>query len=426
MYNVESRSTVSHSRSNHYDISSTAAPEPSALRKMTRDEDIRRAHTRAMKSGLWNDAQPLSPPASDSPSAMSAHTISDSSSRSTSSPVDMNDYELDFDGDDDGSRIDPRGPPRPYYASGTNMIDPRLLQQMPGMNDGHQALRNAPETEVAMSDLDDLEERPSRYRREDRSDWHEGSSSSEESSSTTTSLQLPSLTPSPPTGMISAEPPSAALQSSLIESIERNKLDSSTSAGTSSIDHVLDDLQVPGTARPRTDKQEDLITDTVGIIAVDAFGNIACGASSGGIGMKHRGRVGPAALNGVGAAIIPVDDEDKTRTSIAVVTSGTGEHMGTTLAGHLFAERLYTGLKKVRGGGFAEADNDEELIRETIENEFMGHASVKANPQSAAAIGLLAVKKTKEGTYLYFAHNTDSFVSRLHCSTGNLLTVFRR
>lgn len=414
MYNVESRSTMSRGRSSHHDISSNAAPEPSALRKRTRDEDIRRAHTRAMKSGVWNDAQPLSPPASDSPSAMSARTVSGSSSRSTSSPVDMNDYELDFDGDDDGSRIDPKGPPRPHHTSGNNMIDPQLLQQMPGANDGHQAIRNAPETEVEMSDLDDFEERPSRYRRDESAEWHDASSGSEDSSSTTTSLQLPSLTPSPPAGIASAMAPSVALQSSLIESIKRNKSESSTSLGTSSIDDVLDDSDLPGTAKPHTEKQEDLITDTVGIIAVDAFGNIACGASSGGIGMKHRGRVGPAALNGVGAAIIPVDIEDKTRTSIAVVTSGTGEHMGTTMAGHLFAERLYTGLKKVRGGGFAEADNDEELIRETIENEFMGHASVKANSQSAAAIGLLAVKKTKEGTYLYFAHNTDSFVSGMN------------
>lgn len=41
-----------------------------------------------------------------------------------------------------------------------------------------------------------------------------------------------------------------------------------------------------------------------------------------------------------------------------------------------------------------------------------GHPSVK-NSNSSAAIGLLCVKKTREGAYLYFAHNTDSFVSSL-------------
>ena len=29
---------------------------------------------------------------------------------------------------------------------------------------------------------------------------------------------------------------------------------------------------------------------------------------------------------------------------------------------------------------------------------------------SAGAIGILGVKKTVDGVYLYFAHNTDSFV----------------
>ena len=146
--------------------------------------------------------------------------------------------------------------------------------------------------------------------------------------------------------------------------------------------------------------------------------------------MKHRGRVGPAALVGVGASVIPVDVDDRDRTSVAVVTSGTGEHMATTMAGRLFAERLYTGTRRARGGVFEEADNDDDVIRCAIEREFMGtsdalalfnlcsiltirsgHSSVRANPSSAAAIGLLAVKKTKEGVYLHFAHNTDSFVS---------------
>ena len=32
---------------------------------------------------------------------------------------------------------------------------------------------------------------------------------------------------------------------------------------------------------------------------------------------------------------------------------------------------------------------------------------------SAGAIGVLGVKKTVDGVYLYFAHNTDSFVGSL-------------
>jgi taspase (threonine aspartase 1) len=151
----------------------------------------------------------------------------------------------------------------------------------------------------------------------------------------------------------------------------------------------------------------DHITDTVGAIAIDGWGRIACGASSGGIGMKYRGRVGPAALVGVGAAVVPVDPDDSEQVSVATVTSGTGEHMATTMAAMTCAERLYQSVKKEKGGAYAEVTED-EAIRSMIENEFMGHASVK-NSNLAAAIGILSVKKTRTGILLFYGHNTDSF-----------------
>jgi taspase (threonine aspartase 1) len=125
---------------------------------------------------------------------------------------------------------------------------------------------------------------------------------------------------------------------------------------------------------PRLPK-EDHITDTVGAIAIDSWGNIACGASSGGIGMKYRGRVGPAALVGVGAAVIPIDPDDPEQTCVATVTSGTGEHMATTMAATVCAERLYQSVKKNRGGDYVECTEDEAL-QAMIENEFMGKANV--------------------------------------------------
>ncbi|KAL9100660.1 MAG: hypothetical protein Q9163_003987 [Psora crenata] len=154
-------------------------------------------------------------------------------------------------------------------------------------------------------------------------------------------------------------------------------------------------------------RKEDEITDTVGAIAIDCFGNIAAGSSSGGIGMKHRGRVGPAALVGIGTAVVPIEPEDKNRTCVATVTSGTGEHMATTMAAGICAGRLYSSSRRSKSGG-SECTDDDTAIRSFVEQDFMGHPSVK-HSHSAGAIGILGVKKTTDGVFLYFAHNTDSF-----------------
>lgn len=120
---------------------------------------------------------------------------------------------------------------------------------------------------------------------------------------------------------------------------------------------------------------EDDITDTVGAIAVDCLGNIAAGSSSGGIGMKHRGRIGPAALVGIGTAVVPMEADDPERTSVATVTSGTGEHMATTMAASACANRLYTSTRKSKRGG-SESTDDDSAVKGFIERDFMGIATI--------------------------------------------------
>lgn len=157
----------------------------------------------------------------------------------------------------------------------------------------------------------------------------------------------------------------------------------------------------------------DHITDTVGAIAVDCFGNIAAGSSSGGIGMKHRGRTGPAALVGIGTAVMPVNPLDRDRVSVATVTSGTGEHMATTMAAATCADRIYSAVRKIPGGGLVNC-TEEEAMKGMIKEEFMNHPGVKSS-HCAGAIGIMAVKKTKDGIFLYFGHNTDSFaIASMH------------
>lgn len=153
----------------------------------------------------------------------------------------------------------------------------------------------------------------------------------------------------------------------------------------------------------------DLITDTIGVIAIDGRGNIAAGSSSGGIGMKHSGRVGPAALVGIGTAVIPRDKDDVDERAVATVTSGTGEHMATTMAAHKCAERLYHMTGRAPGGDdVTGVCSEAEVMEDFVMEDFMGHPGVK-NQATARAIGVLAVKVTGGGIYMHWAHNTDSF-----------------
>ncbi|PWY95820.1 N-terminal nucleophile aminohydrolase [Aspergillus sclerotioniger CBS 115572] len=151
----------------------------------------------------------------------------------------------------------------------------------------------------------------------------------------------------------------------------------------------------------------DRVNDTVGAIAIDSYGNIAAGSSSGGIGMKHRGRIGPAALVGIGTFVIPVDPGDPEATSVATVTSGTGEHIATTMAASTCASRVYYSHRRCKDGSLEEV-TEEEAIRAVIADDFMAHPGVRGSI-SHGAIGIVSVKKSVDGIFLYFAHNTDSF-----------------
>jgi len=179
--------------------------------------------------------------------------------------------------------------------------------------------------------------------------------------------------------------------------------------GLPSPSHQHDGATMPASSVPRVSSRSDMITDTVGAIAVDSHGNIAAGSSSGGIGMKLKGRTGPAALVGVGTAIMPVHPDDPDATTVACVTSGTGEHMATTMAASTCAQRMYSCEKVGRPKHMVPTDEDTAL-QSFVDNDFMGHPSVRTS-HSVGAIGTMTVKRTKDGLWLYFAHNTDSFVS---------------
>jgi len=292
---------------------------------------------------------------------------------------------------------DPYGPPgsRTVYNNSPLANDGRRV------NDGHYSgdyfADNFSSTDTMTHDFEMLSELySSRY--SNCQDVSSGDSGQETGSVSSGSLPLPSITPSPELAPSVRDLPAS-------ETVDIEMLEAPEQAVESSSSKLSDPVPAALLSAPRID-EEDHITDTVGAIAIDSYGNIACGASSGGIGMKHRGRIGPAALVGIGSAIIPVDPDDKDRNTVAAVTSGTGEHMATTMASTVTAERLFYSVKKT-STGIIETD-DADAIKSFIEKDFIGHPSVK-NSHSAGAIGILAVKRTREGIYLHFAHNTDSF-----------------
>ena len=88
--------------------------------------------------------------------------------------------------------------------------------------------------------------------------------------------------------------------------------------------------------------------------------------------MKHRGRVGPAALVGIGTAVVPIEPKDESKLCVATVTSGTGEHMATTMAAGSCASRLYSTTHRGSDGTVEPADDDDQAIRSWVERDFMG------------------------------------------------------
>ncbi|KAF2166068.1 hypothetical protein M409DRAFT_23796 [Zasmidium cellare ATCC 36951] len=353
-------------------------------------ENVRKTHEKAMDASMYNDAQPISPPPSDNFQPDSDSTPGQQSSSSWSL---ADDDPKDTTPNHPDEYIDPEGPPgsdlenmsRNPFANSTQKLAPsspftRVSSQ--GNIDGGQQL-------VDVSFEDD----PDADGLELHAATHSQSVGSDSDDTAIATIPAPPHQP--------ATSPSTASQSF-------QDLPTDVQQKTPASPIRQQSINVDGApTKDAEDREVDLITDTVGAIAIDMFGNIACGASSGGIGMKHRGRIGPAALVGVGATVIPVDPQDEDRTTVATVTSGTGEHMSTTMAASVCSDRVFNNVRKVSGVGVKEC-MEEEAVRGFIQKDFMGHPSVK-HSDSTGAIGMLTVKKTKDGAWLYFGHNTNSF-----------------
>lgn len=370
-----------------YGISpSPPEPEYNPHRLRATQEKRRKNHTSGLPEALVNDAQPATPPASDN-LEMILHSSSPSGASSSHSISQLHaDAEQGF--------IDPYGPPgplvRPFNGSSKdaqNSGEASVLHATKSYSNKDGSFSHPGEDELEVKSDDSTFERisdDSNLTQPRPRTWNDGPEGVDQSDTDALTDALhPGIAPNSHLSTISDDNSRAHPQTS------------QKSEGNQS-----------GRPVPPT-PISDSITDTVGAIAIDVYGNIACGASSGGIGMKHRGRVGPAALVGVGASVIPADPDDPDRTTVATVTSGTGEHMGTTMAASVCSNRIFFSQRRTPGGGIEQVDEDTAL-KAFIERDFMNHPSVR-NSQSVGAIGMLTVKRTAEGAWLYFGHNTDSF-----------------
>ncbi|XP_018574888.1 threonine aspartase 1 [Anoplophora glabripennis] len=85
-------------------------------------------------------------------------------------------------------------------------------------------------------------------------------------------------------------------------------------------------------------QEENQLLDTVGAVCIDDTGHVAAACSSGGLLLKRPGRVGQAALYGSGSW---ADSFDKvSESSVAVCTTGCGEHLVQTQLAKEIAEDL--------------------------------------------------------------------------------------
>lgn len=314
--------------------------------------DLQRGHAKAAKTAVWNEGQPISPmPTMDS--RPGTGLFSRSRDSSLDSRMTLETPHTEVTDTEEASLGQAERSPR------SARLRPHAAQDAARDHDEQLSDHWEGRLDTGLSDIDDSDEIMAEYGNSTTTpflagSWHDGDGCSDNRSmSSSSTLQLPSLTPSP--RLTSQDGPEQGDQlSSNVFGPDRPPV---TPQAYSPNNQPFNEL--------------DSVTDTVGAIAIDSEGNIACGASSGGIGMKFRGRIGPAALVGVGAAVVPVDPEDKSRTCTGAVTSGTGEHMATTLAASVCADRLYHGTKRRRGGSFEPVDED-AAVRAMIENDFMG------------------------------------------------------
>jgi len=139
---------------------------------------------------------------------------------------------------------------------------------------------------------------------------------------------------------------------------------------------------------------DDKVHDTVGVVVLDRLGHVAASVSSGGIALKQSGRVGQASCYGCGCWAQRALNPNKS--SVAVSTTGCGEHLVRTL------------LAKECGQGLADTSTPLESLHAIMKEKFAESEFLEGiNEKLGGAICMQFDKKVGKGNFLW-THTTSS------------------
>lgn len=134
------------------------------------------------------------------------------------------------------------------------------------------------------------------------------------------------------------------------------------------------------------------LLDTVGAVCVDASGSVASTVSSGGLVLKHSGRVGQAAVYGCGCWA--ENDCDGSGVSVGVSTTGCGEHLIRTMFARLCAKAAI------------ETDPLGMKLVDTIDQQFLKSEFLEGiNPRMAGGL-IIRHDSSAQETDLFWLHTT--------------------
>lgn len=139
-------------------------------------------------------------------------------------------------------------------------------------------------------------------------------------------------------------------------------------------------------------EEKDVVQDTVGAVVMDTRGNIASAVSSGGISLKHPGRLGPAAIYGAGCWAY---NQRPGKPGVGTVTSGSGEHIIRTV----LARECAASIQRENNASLGLSQGFKQSL---LESEFLSEEEEKF-------AGVLALVHNEDNTAeVLWGHTTDS------------------